>query len=218
MGSTENRPRPFDLSVVGCNRGMNTAANATQVSSPSTRTVEENTKSLESVCHVVEVQAPYALVHASPNALARIIGELGFTVSPSKRGGDYYAVRVAAQTAPAPRPTHLSVAPPAPAPSAVRPVAAPQAPVATAPTAGRMNIGGTTYLVQETPCKRRIDVRRWEVRKVGDEIGKPYVVTFQAEDGSQTACSCKGGIFHKHCKHMDAFRAAYGRRDQSSVA
>jgi len=187
---------------------MNTAT------APAAKSVEENVQALGTVCHVVEVQAPYALVHASPNALASIIGKLGFTVSPSKKGEDYYAVRVAGQVA-APAPVaapaaRLSVVPAAPA-------AAP-APAVEQDGASRMNIGGTTYIVRETPCKRSQDVRRWEVRKVGEEVEKPYVVTFQSTDGSRTACSCKGGIFHKHCKHMDAFRAAYGRRAASNVA
>ncbi len=184
--------------------GMNTAT------SPATKSVDENVQTLSTVCHVCEVQAPYALVHASPVALAEIIGKLGFTVSPSQKGGDYYAVRVAAKVALVPQARHLSVAP---APQAVAPAPAPQ--VADGTT--RMNIGGTNYIVRETATKRTQDVRRWEVRKVGEEVAAPYVVTFQSHDGSRTACSCKGGIYHKHCKHMDACKAAYGRRTAATT-
>ena len=179
---------------------------------PATKSVEENVASLATVCHVVETKAPYALVHASPNGLAAIVG-MGFPVAPAKRGAEYYAVKVGrVMSAPQGR---LSLVPPAP-------VVAPQVPVVVAPQAptgpAHMNIGGTDYIVRETPCKRRIDVRRWEVRKVGEEVSAPYVVTFQAEDGSKTACSCKGGIFHKHCKHMDTMRSVYGKRDAANVA
>jgi hypothetical protein len=174
-----------------------------------TKSVEGNLKALETLCHVVEYKAPYALVHASPLAVARIATELALEVFHAKRGGEYYAVRVGSNSA----------APVMSTPRAsLAVVPAVQAPAA-APSNGssRMNIGGTTYIVRETPCKRRIDVRRWEVRKVGEDIATPYVVTFQADDGSKTACSCKGGIFHKHCKHMDAFRAAYGLRTAAAA-
>jgi hypothetical protein len=171
---------------------------------PASNSVDANVAALEAVCHVVEVKAPFALVHASPSALAQIIGKLGMTVSPSKKGGDYYAVRV--QATPAATRTNLSVVPAAPAP-------------APAPSGSiQMNIGGGTYNVVETATKRSQDVRRWEVSKPGQDGEKPYVVTFQSADGSRTACSCKGGIFHKHCKHMDALRAAFGKRAQQNVA
>lgn len=175
-----------------------------------TKTPAENVAALEPVCHVVEVKDCWALVHASPMGVARI-AEMNLEVFPSKRGGEYYAVRVGVASkrlalAPAP------VAAPAPV---VAPAPAPAAPAGPA----RMNIGGTTYIVKETSTKRSQDVRRWEVRKLGDEIGKPYVVTFQSHSGSETACSCKGGIYHNKCKHMTALREAFGgnRVEQSST-
>ena len=197
--------------AAGCNPGMNTAAN-NQASNVNV-SVEETVAKLGTVCHVCEVKGSWALVHASPIGVGRIVAELGLSVHPSKKGGEYFAVKVAAASA-----RHLSIAP--------APVAAPIVVVAPAPVPARseasgpvrMDIGGTTYSVKETPCKRRVDVRRWEVRKLGDEIGTPYVVTFQATDGSKTACSCKGGIFHKHCKHMDALQAAHGRVTATSNA
>jgi hypothetical protein len=152
---------------------------------------------LGTVCHVVEVNGAYALVHASPAGVAGIIG-LGLTVSPSKRGGEYYAVRIA-KSAPAPTATVVTAAP----------VVAP-----TTGTASSIRLGGSTYEIVETPTKRKVDVRRWELSK-GDG-SKPYVVTFQDHDGESTACSCKGGIFHKHCKHMDGVRAAYGRKSAAA--
>lgn len=189
---------------------------------PSPKSIDQNVQALGTVCHVVEVRDHLALVHASPTALAQIIGQLGLTVGPSKRGGDYYAVRVgqpvertsapAAKAAPAPR---------AAAPTPLRSDADLNgAIVGTDGPNGmvRMVIGGAPYNVVETPCKRSVDVRRWEVSKPGQDGEKPYVVTFQAADGSRTACSCKGGIFHKHCKHMDALRAAYGKRNVANVA
>lgn len=86
-----------------------------------------------------------------------------------------------------------------------------------------LNIGGSDYSVVETATKRRQDVRRWEVtapgRVTGDgSMSKPYVVTFQSTDGSMTACSCKGGIFHKKCKHMTALREFFGQTAAPMVA
>lgn len=144
--------------------------------------------SISAHAHVVEVQGSWALVHASPMGLYAL-GKLNLDVRPTKRGGEYYAVRVGAQ------PLAL-----------VRPQAAPQpnAPI-------RLTIMGQTYLVRETRPKRTIDVRRWEVRKVeGNTLGETYITTFQARDGSRTACSCKGGIYRKHCKHMTALREQFG--------
>jgi hypothetical protein len=197
-----------------CRGGMNTAT-------ASTKSVEENVSSLNTVCHVVETQAPYALVHASPNALARIIGELGFTVSPSKRGGDYYIVRVGqatVQAVPQAPASGTRVSEPAPAPRPA-PQARQEAPrQAPAADPGRININGTSYVVRETNPKRSQDARRWEVRKVGDEMGKPYVVTFQDHDGCNGQCSCPDWIYRRHtrpnpdCKHVTAFKAAFGRK------
>ncbi len=174
--------------------------------------LETNVAKLAPHCHVVEVKAPYALVHASPTGLAAIVA-LGLSVSPSKRGGEYYAVRVA-PSAPTPgKPANDNAAPVALAPTP-RPAPVAKPAPATLGTPSSMNIKGDRYEVTETATKRRVDVRRWELSK-GD--GKaPYVVTFQTHGGESTACSCKGGIFHKHCKHMDALRAAFGAR--SAVA
>jgi hypothetical protein len=164
------------------------------VASPSSKSMEGNLTALATVCHVVESQGAFALVHASPMGVARIASDLGLEVYPSKRGGEYYAVRVGKV--------------------AVR--AIPQA--RPAPAAGRMTIGGAAYTVKETTPKRRCDVRRWEVRKADDQYAETYVVTFQSADGAQTACSCKGGIYRKECKHMDALRAAFGGRVQTAAA
>lgn len=147
--------------------------------------------SISAHAHVVEVQGAWALVHASPMGLYAL-GKLNLDVRPTKRGGEYYAVRVGAQ------PLAL-----------VQPNVQPQEPRLNAQV--RMEIMGQTYLVRETSPKRRIDVRRWEVRKVeGNSLGEMYVTTFQARDGSRTACSCKGGIYRKHCKHMTAIREQFG--------
>ena len=178
---------------------------------PATKSVEENVQSLGTVCHVVEVKDVYALVHASPNALAQIIGTLGFTVSPSKRGGDYYAVQVAAKAArPAPQ------AAPAAAPAA-RLSVVPAAPAA--PRFGtdfQMEIKGDDYRCVETQPKRRQDARRWEIQKAG--ASDTNVVTFQDAAGTEAQCSCKDWIYRRHtrpnpdCKHCTAFKAAFARR------
>ncbi len=177
-----------------------------------TKSADENLKALESLCHVVESQAPFALVHASPLAVARISTELGLEVYHAKRGNEYYAVRVAARSAaPAPAP-RLSVVP----------APAPVAPPSDGTT--RMNIGGDVYIVRETQPKRRIDARRWEARKLGDEVSKPRVVTFQDAAGTQAACSCEDWIYRHRkrpdpdCKHCKAFKVAYGRRTAANVA
>jgi hypothetical protein len=181
-----------------------------------TKSAEENLKALETLCHVVEYKAPFALVHASPLAVARISTELSLPVFPSKRTGEYYAVKVAAaQAAPAPAP-RLSVVPQAPA--APAPVSAPS------DGTTRMNIGGDVYIVRETQPKRRVDARRWEARKLGDEVGKPRVVTFQDAAGTQAACSCEDWIYRHSkrpdpdCKHCKAFKAAYASRTAANVA
>ena len=178
-----------------------------ETSSASVVSVETAVAKLATVAHVVEVKAPYVLVHASPNGLAGIIG-LGYSVSPSKRGPEYYAVKVAGSSKPGPaNDTTAPSAPPAPV-SETR-VSAP-----ATKAASTINIKGETYEITETPTKRKVDVRRWELSK-GDG-SKPYVTTFQAHDGTMTACSCKGGIFHKHCKHMDALRAAFGKKSAAA--
>lgn len=198
--ANENGRKDLIEGSADCRWTMNTAT--------ATKSVEQNVESLSSVCHVVEVKAPYALVHASPNALAQIIG-MGFTVSPAKRGGDYYAVRVGAvQAPPAPAsgPRVVSVPPPA---------ARPQARSASVDS---IEINGTDYQVRETPVKRNQDARRWEIRKVGDEVGKPYVVTFQDHAGCTAQCSCPDWIYRRNqrpdpdCKHCKAFKVAFGRK------
>jgi len=162
---------------------------------------------LGSVCHVCEVKGPWMLVHAAPTALAAIVA-MGFSVHPSKKGGDYYAVKAAEAAAPV---RHLSVAP---APVA-RPVTQVR-PVAPAPQNGRLEIKGCDYAVKETNPKRRMDCRRFEVRKLGDELVKPYVVSFQSDCGSEAQCSCPDWIYRRRqCKHITAIQAAFGRNQES---
>ncbi len=191
------------------------------------RSVEENVKALSGVCHVCEVKAPYALVHASPIGVARIASELGLEVYHSKRGNEYYAVRIA-------KGANLGLVPPAPvsapvvrAPVDDCPVPAPEVvpgprggecardpavfgpeprarrtvdPVRETGTA-RLDIRGTEYVVRQTTPKRRIDVLRYEVRKdAGDVITEPYVVSFQDAEGHSGACSCPDWIYRRKQK------------------
>ncbi len=142
-----------------------------------------------------------------------IIGQLGFTVSPSKKGGDYYAVQVAAKAAPAPQ------AAPAARLSVVPAPVAPAAPAAPRfGTEFSMDIKGDGYTCCETQPKRRQDARRWEIQKVG--ASDTNVVTFQDEAGTQAQCSCKDWIYRRHtrpnpdCKHCTAFKVAFARRAQ----
>lgn len=175
------------------------------------RSCEENVKALEHLCHVVETKDGYALVHATPYGLARIATELGLPVFPSRKGGEYYAVRVGRAQA-------VQAVPEAPA-SASR-LVAPQAsaPVrhTVDPVSGtsRLLIKGQDYIVRETTPKRRMDVRRWEVRKDG-EVGKPYVVSFQSEDGAECSCSCPDWIYRRNqCKHVKGIQAVFGATAQ----
>jgi len=169
--------------------------------------VEDVVSKLGTVCHVCEVKGPWVLVHASPASVARIVTELRLAVHPSKKGGDYYAVKMAV---PAPV-RHLSIAP--------APVAAPVRPVAPAPVApqnGRLEIKGCDYAVKETNPKRRQDCRRFEVRKLGDELVKPYVVSFQSDCGSEAQCSCPDWIYRRRqCKHITAIQAAFAAKPES---
>lgn len=171
---------------------------------------------LASVCNVIEFKAPHALVQADPAALVGILS-LGFTIKQAKRGAGFYAVTLAQTTA---LPASNDVAPVAPQP-APKPVPVPKPTKApandTVPQIGRtiaMCIKGETYEVTETNCKRKVDVRRWECAK--PDGSDTYIVTFQDHDGHSTACSCKGGIFHKHCKHMDAIRSMFGAQAKSA--
>jgi hypothetical protein len=167
------------------------------------KSLNETVRDLGTVCHVVEVKAPWVLVHASPMGVARISQELGLEVFPSKRGGEYYAIRVGAKLALLPPVgTQLSLLP------NVQPT---RQPVRGPGPWVRMDIRGMTYSVRETACKRQCDVRRWEVRKTdGNSLGETYIVTFQNQSGSRTACSCPGGVYHKHCKHMSSLREQFG--------
>jgi len=172
---------------------------------------------LGSVCHVVEEKGPWVLVHASPTSLAAILA-LGFSIHPSKKGGDYYALKAANtesanDTAPV---RHLSVAPPPAAPvTQVRTVA----PAPVAPQNGRLEIKGQDYAVKETRTKRSMDCRRFEVRKLGDEIAKPYVVSFQSDCGSEAQCSCPDWIYRRRqCKHITAIQAAFTQKTLAGVA
>ena len=197
------------------------------------RSVEDNVKALSGVCHVCEVKAPYALVHASPIGVAKIASELGLEVYHSKRGNEYYAVRIA-------KGANLGIVPPAPVSAPVVrapvvqddcPVPAPEVvPQATRRTVdpiretgtARLDIRGTEYVVRQTTPKRRIDVLRYEVRKdAGDVITEPYVVSFQDEAGHSGACSCPDWIYRRKqkgdCKHIHAVRAAFVKPRQATI-
>lgn len=178
--------------------------------------VEETVAKLNTVCHVCEVKAPWALVHASPANVARIVSELGLSVHPSKKGGDYYAVKIAASV---PAPRHLSIAPVAPAAPVAAP--APVRPAAPAMTNGtcRVEMKGQDYIVRETNPKRKMDSRRFEVRKMGDEIGTPYVVSFQSHDGCEAQCSCPDWIYRRRqCKHITGIQAAFAKPAQIAAS
>jgi hypothetical protein len=197
------------------------------------RSVAEHVSKLGAVCHVVEVQPgslkghTFALVHASPMAVARITQELGLKVYNSKRGGDYYAVLLAlAGVAVAPAAVEPEC--PVPAPELVRPRPAPPAPAPVAakpaPEKGtaRLEIRGTEYIVRQTATKRRIDVLRYEVRKdAGDVITEPYVVSFQDAEGRSGGCSCPDWIYRRgqkgDCKHIHAIRAAFVKPRQVTI-
>lgn len=177
---------------------MSAARPLFQVQPNTTRSVDENVKALSALAHVVEVSAPWALVHAAPIAVARIAQELSLEVFPAKRGGDYYAVRVGQ--------ARLAVAP---APSQ-EPSRRPVSRALGQPE--RLLIRGMRYQVKETSAKRRQDLRRWEVRKLdGDQIEAPYVVTFQSQDGCEAQCGCKDWIYRRRqCKHIQALQAKFG--------
>jgi hypothetical protein len=191
------------------------------------RTPEENVKLLGTVAHVCEVKGSYALVHASPVGVGRIAQELSLEVYPSRQGGEYYAVRVA-------RSANVALvrsAPvvddcPVPAPEVLPQRPVPQAP-ASAPrrtvvskigSTLQLEFKGQDYQVKETTCKRRCDVRRWEVRKLDGTLSDPYVVTFQDAHGDSTACSCPDAIYRKRfCKHQAGIKAAFGYKEQGQV-
>jgi len=171
------------------------------LSNAAPKSLDETVRDLGTVSHVVEVKAPWVLVHASPMGVARISQELGLEVFPSKRGGEYYAVRVGAKLALVPQQLALPAAQPA------RP-----APQKKPGSWFRMNIRNSTYAIRETQPKRRQDVRRWEVRKCeGDTIDAPYVVAFQDHQGHHAACSCPDWIYRRHdCKHIQAMQQEFG--------
>jgi len=187
------------------------------VSAPSSRSAEENVKAIEAFAHVVEVKAPYALIHASPTGVARV-AELGLEVFHSKRGGEYYAVRIA-------KGANLGLVPPPVARSAdilgppdlPGPVA-PSVPVLE-PGVVRMEIKGQNYVVRETRCKRRMDVRRFEVRKdAGEVVTEPYVVSLQDAEAHSSACSCPDWIYRRRvCKHQAAIIAHFVKRRQETL-
>ena len=182
------------------------------VVAPSARTAEENVAALSPLAHVCEVKGAYALVHASPVGVARIAQELGLEVFPSKRGGEYYAVKVQAGS-------NLTLVRPA---NTVRPVTSETRPlVLTSPVARPVSKIGTTltlefkgqdYQVKETSCKRRIDTRRFEVRKLDGSLAEPYVVTFQDSEGDACQCGCPDWIYRRRqCKHITGIKAAFGK-------
>jgi len=201
----------------GPSTGMNTQNPSPifPVSSPSTRSPEENVALVGTLAHVVEVKSPYALVHSTPSGVAKM-AEAGLEVFPSKKGGDYYAVRIARQGANLGlvRPVSAQVVPEAPA----------RAPVARTvnPVAGsvRMVLKGSDYIARETSVKRRnMDVRRFEVRKDGELVQEPYVVSFQSEDGEKAQCSCPDWIYRRRCcKHIQGCQAVFARARQTEIA
>jgi hypothetical protein len=199
-------------------RTMNTNPIFPVPANQNTKSADENLKALEALCHVVEYKAPYALVHASPMSVARISAELALEVFHAKRGGEYYAVRVVAKTMSAPT-GRLSLVPP----PAVAPVQ-PAVPSGVDHLTIQGSKGSEEYVVRETKPKRSQDARRWEARKLGDEVSKPRIVTFQDTAGTQASCSCEDWIYRRHtrpnpdCKHCKAFKVAYGRRTAANVA
>lgn len=79
---------------------------------------------------------------------------------------------------------------------------------------------GVEYRVFETTTKRTQDLFRFELWKPESE--KPYVVSFQTEDGRVGACDCPAGKFHRNhgdCKHIKMCRMEFmtssGNRTQS---
>ena len=191
---------------------MNKPSPIFPVAVPSTRSAEENVKAMEAHCHVVEVKAPYALVHASPMGVARL-AELGLEVFQSKRGGEYYAVRIA-------KGANLGLVPPAVESVPQAPASAPRQ--VSAPAAGnvRMVLKGNDYIARETRVKRtNIDVRRFEVRKDGELVAEPYVVSFQSEDGGQAQCSCPDWIYRRRqCKHIQGCQHVFARAVQQNLS
>jgi hypothetical protein len=185
------------------------------VAAPSSRSAEDNVKAIEALAHVVEVKAPYALVHASPVGVAKI-AELGLEVFHSKRGGEYYAVRIA-------KGANLGLVPP-PA-REVAPVPPPamrvQPQVMSAPSGSvRMVLKGADYIARETRVKRtNMDLRRFEVRKDGELVQEPYVVSFQSEDGHSAQCSCPDWIYRRRmCKHIVGCQHTFARARQTELA
>lgn len=180
------------------------------------RSCEENVAALGPLAHVVEVKDGYALVHASPMGIARIAQELGLAVFTSRKGGEYYAVRVGLASA---QPVPVA---PVSAPRIVERSPSPQAQASLEPGVVRLDIRGTNYVVRQTRTKRSIDVLRYEVRKdAGDVITEPYVVSFQDAAGRSGACSCPDWIYRRRekgdCKHIHGVRAALVARRQETI-
>lgn len=220
--------------------GMSTAAVAPLFPVPptayETRSCDENVKLLGPVCHVVEVQPAqksgwtYALVHASPMGVARIATELGLEVYRSRKGPEYFAVVVAkgasasVPVAPASSPRPVASVPPTsalPVPEAWggSAPARPRQTVSVVPGTVRMVIKGSDYVARETSPKRRMDVRRFEVRRDGELVAEPYVVSFQNHDATEAQCSCKDWIYRRHnCKHIQACVAVFARARQQAFA
>jgi hypothetical protein len=194
---------------------MNTASNQPlfPVAAPSTRSLDENVKALESVCHVVEVKkspstgSTFALCHVSPYGLAKVT-ELGLASYASQRGPEYVAVLVSKASTGSSNQAGTTSNRATSAPARAR-----TARPATQRAQGtlRLEIKGTDYNVTETPVKRHnIDVRRWEVRKLDGDLSKPYVVTFQDVSGNACQCGCPDWIYRRRqCKHITAIKAAF---------
>jgi hypothetical protein len=156
------------------------------VAKPSTLSTTDALAALAGVCHVIEVKGSFALVHASPIGVVKIT-DLGLEVFHTKKGGEYYAVKVGALT-----------------PAAVK------APKSDKPADGivRLSLGGSSYLVKETATKRKQDVLRFEVTKDAASA-KTYVVSYQDAAGCSGACSCPDWIYRRHaCKHIVGVKAA----------
>ena len=204
--------RSSGLRLIGSQPGPSRVMNAPA------NTLEETVTKLKTLCHVEDVKGPYALVHASPAGLARVVTELGLSVHPSRKGGDWYAVRIA-------KGANLGLVPPPVARSADIlgrpdcPVPVPARQAAPVPQGlVRMVLKGADYLARETRVKRtNMDVRRFEVRKDGELVQEPYVVSFQSNGGHQ--CSCPDWIYRRReCKHIQGCVAVFERAVQTDLA
>lgn len=63
------------------------------------------------------------------------------------------------------------------------------------------------YEISETNVKRDMDLRRFNVQKLGAK--KPYIVTMQTRAGRRMQCSCPAGCNQLKCKHLKMVQSAY---------